>query len=115
MKKQIEIGQIHEVELLPNGSPKKQPICRVDGMIGFIHHDNREIVKAGEKWHVVVAEVKEKYCIVIPVFIAATEKEVEDEKNALIATLRHEKTKKEKKTRKYQFCSFEELKRLKMA
>jgi hypothetical protein len=111
MEKQvIEVGQLHEVEFLPAGSPNKQPIGRIEGKVCFVHRSNLEPVKVGETWHVSITEIHPRFFIVMPVYISLTAKETEVSKQIMLEMFRKEKPKKEKTKKQYAFKSFQELK-----
>lgn len=46
-------------------------------MIGFINPANVESLKVGETWHVAITDVKERFCIVMPVYISKSKEETE--------------------------------------
>lgn len=113
MKKiELQIGQLHEVELIPNNSPSKPPLCRINGMVGFIHKDTEKDIQVGEFWYVAIVEINAKYCIVKPVYISKTIDEVNTEKNTMLESFRHKKPEKKQTKKTYQFYSFQQLKTL---
>jgi hypothetical protein len=64
--KNTQIGDTFEVEMLPNQREGK-PICRINGMIGFISRDDKENPKIGETWLVSVTEIKDNCVIITPI------------------------------------------------
>jgi hypothetical protein len=114
MKKQINIGDTFEVEMLPNKNGIK-PICRIEGMICFISHDDKENPKTGETWLVGVSEIRDRCIIVMPVWKEKTAKETELLKDEKIRLLLQNTVKKEKHIqpkKHYQYMRSDEMRKM---
>ena len=67
MKKEIEIGEAYSVDFFKNKRGGK-PICRIEGMVGFISDDEKEFCAPGSSWIVEVQEIQEK-CVVVTLML----------------------------------------------
>lgn len=94
MKKLIEVGDIFTVEILKNERVKQgNPVCMLDGMVGFVKIPDGMIVLPRSVWQVEVIEVhvSGKNCVVRPIDKVKSAWENLREIDAKIKTLKHDK------------------------
>lgn len=66
-------GDVFTVEFIQNKEPKRKPICRVNGKIGFINKVYRkEYIEPGSVWLVELNTITEKFVIVDPIELIET-------------------------------------------
>lgn len=112
-KNEIELNSEHTVDFIKNAKGGK-PICRIDGIIGFITMDEKTFVAPCSRWIVRVIEVRETSVVVLPLLKTHTAKEciveVDEKINQLRAIKVVSKEKKAPIKKNYQYKSFQELK-----
>lgn len=96
MKKPIEVGDIHTVEFLRNEKGGK-PVCRINGVVGFITNDLQGFVAPRSVWQVSVTKVSEKSLDVLPLFKIKTAWENLRDIDLAISALKKEKKPRHKK------------------
>ena len=113
MKKQIiNIGDEFVVDFIKNKNGGK-PICRIDGIVGFIDPKERSFVASCSSWTVAVKEIRETCLIVTPLLKMKPAKENIQELSQRIDSLRQHTVKTVKHVKEklgYQYKSFQELK-----
>lgn len=108
--KNLKVSQVTVVEFLQNADPSKKPICRIEGIVGFISPKDTEFPRVGEVWIVSIVEVKEKHCVVLPVELTMTIDQVEKMKLEKLAAFATNTPKKKQPVKKsYQYMSKKEL------
>jgi len=66
MKKvEIRVGDIEEVEFLKNEKGGK-PICKIDGVVGFITGKSKDLITPRSVWLVEISEVNARSLTVTP-------------------------------------------------
>ena len=107
----ISVGDEFTVDFIKNKRGGK-PICRINGMVGFIDNAERSFVAPCSSWIVQVTAVKESCLVVKPLLKMKAAKENIQELNMKVAEL-SEKLKKASKLPKvksgYMYKSFAEL------
>jgi hypothetical protein len=110
MANNIVVGDEVAVEFMKNKRGGK-PICRIDGIVGFINNKERSFVAPCSTWMVRIDEIKEMCLVVTPLYKTKSAKENLDELAAKLNSLRMPKLKKEMHKKGYQYRSFAELKK----
>lgn len=104
----IKVNDEITVEFIKNKRGGK-PICRIDGIVGFINNKERSFVAPCSTWIVRIDEVKDHCMIVTPLIKTKTAKENIDEFSKRLDSLRIPKLKKNMTKAGYQYKSFAEL------
>jgi hypothetical protein len=82
-------GDVFTVEFIQNKEPKRKPICRVNGKIGFINKTYRsQYVAPGSVWLVELNTITEKFVIVDPIECIETTEEHQDLMERKLKTLK---------------------------
>jgi hypothetical protein len=110
MKKvEICIGDEFTVDFLINRNGGK-PICRIDGMIGFIDKSVKDFVTPSSSWVVSVTGIADSFLWVKPLLKVRTPKENQVIFEEKLKNFHKEKTPRSRIQKEYQFKSFAELK-----
>ena len=107
MEKELRVGDIQEVEFLRNQKGGK-PVCRIEGMIGFIADDVKEFIAPRSVHLVEISAIKEKSLIVTPFEKVKTPYQNLKEVDNAIAGLVCQKEKKVKAKVKYKYQTAQE-------
>lgn len=69
MKKvELRIGDIKAVEFIKNNRDGRKPVCRIEGILGFIDRTYRgQFVREHSVWHVEIMEIKDRVMVVMPI------------------------------------------------
>jgi len=113
MTNKIVVGDEIAVEFIKNQRGGK-PICRVDGIVGFINNKERSFVAPCSTWMVRIDEIKEMCLVVTPLYKTKSAKENLAELSAKLDSLRMPKLKKNMTKAGYQYKSFAELQKAKI-
>lgn len=108
----MNVGDEFTVDFIKNQRGGK-PICRIEGIIGFISNKEKSFVAPCSSWTVRIDEIKESCLIVTPLLKMHTAKENIDNTNEMLEKLKSTHTPKQAKVaikKGYQYKSFAELK-----
>lgn len=111
MKKQIEVGEEFTVDFMINRNGGK-PVCRIDGIVGFIDKSTKDFVTPSSTWMVSVTAVFDSFVYVKPLVKIRTPKENGQITKDMLSKLKSEHTSKQVKVKikkGYQYKSFAEL------
>lgn len=111
-KNVITVGDEFTVDFIKNQRGGK-PICRVEGIVGFIDPMERSFVAPCSTWTVAVKAIKDTCLIVTPLLKMRPAKENIQDTNEMIAKLKSQHTPKQAKVeikKGHQYKSFAELK-----
>jgi len=114
MKKEILIGDEFTVDFIKNSNGGR-PVCRIEGIVSFIDTKCDFLIVPCSTWMIRVTSIHEKFLTVEPLIKVRTPKENEAILTAKIEALKPKKKERAKVQRNYQYCSFQQLKELKMA
>lgn len=112
-KEKVEViaGSEFTVDFTLNRNGGK-PVCRVEGIIGFIDGSVKDFVTPSSTWIVSVESIHEKYVTVKPLLKIRTAKDNSILIAAKIATLVPPKKERVKIKKNYQYKSFAELQKV---
>lgn len=110
MKKvETKVGDELAVDFTKNEKGGK-PVCRVNGIIGFIANETDGTILPGSTWMVKVVAVNEKTVVVYPLIKVRSAKDNYELMEAKLRTLIPEKKARNKVKKGYQYLSHNELK-----
>ena len=116
MKKEkiaIDLDDEFTVDFFKNERGIGRPICKVEGIVGFIDDSFKEFVAPGSTWIVKVVCIKPKTLIVSPIIKIRTPKENFAIMAKKVEELKAPKKKKEKVKKTFQYLSKQEFQQLK--
>jgi hypothetical protein len=117
MKKvEICVGDEFTVDFMLNRNGGK-PVCRIEGMVGFLDKSVKDFVTPSSTWVVSVTRIAETFVLVKPLYKVRSPKENQvilqeklDSLQSKLDSLRIPKLKKAMEKNGYQYKSFAELK-----
>jgi len=107
-KKEIMIGDEFTVEFIKSEKPGL-PICRCDGMVGFIDKAEKGIFIPGQTWVVSIVKVFDKFLIVKPLLKMTSRKDNQKDFQAKLDFFKKDKRERVKVKRNYAYQSKQEL------
>lgn len=110
MKTEIKIDDEFTVDFMKN-EKGGLPVCKVEGIVGFIGKGNLSFVVPCSTWIVQVKQIEEKYLLVKPLIKVRSPKENELIFAEKLDALRGTKQPRKREHKSFLYKSFQELKK----